>query len=91
MTERLDFYRCKVCGNLVQVILPGVGELVCCGQPMEMLIPQTSDNTSLNEHHIPIFADKGENGEEIRVGTQLHPMTNDHYIHPAILNRKAFG
>lgn len=39
MTERLEFYKCETCGNLVQVILPGVGELVCCGKPMTLLKP----------------------------------------------------
>ena len=37
MTERLELYKCNICGNLVEVILPGVGELVCCGEPMEYL------------------------------------------------------
>ena len=44
MTERLEMYRCSVCGNLVQVILSGGGELVCCGQPMELIKPNTSED-----------------------------------------------
>ena len=37
MTERLELYRCEICGNLVQVILSGAGELVCCGEPMQLV------------------------------------------------------
>lgn len=36
MTEVGQIYKCNVCGNTVVVIQPGVGELVCCGQPMEL-------------------------------------------------------
>ncbi len=80
MTERLEFYKCNICGNLVQVILPGVGEPVCCGEKMELLEVQKTDNPELSEKHVPVFIDTAENGEEIRVGTTLHPMSDDHYI-----------
>ncbi|MBU2063422.1 MAG: desulfoferrodoxin FeS4 iron-binding domain-containing protein [Candidatus Omnitrophica bacterium] len=36
IVERVgEKYRCNVCGNEVEVIKAGGGELVCCGQPME--------------------------------------------------------
>lgn len=79
MTERLELYKCEKCGNLVQVILPGVGELVCCGEPMKLLKPKTIDD-ELNEKHVPIFVATDDNGEKVMVGTTLHPMTEDHYI-----------
>lgn len=78
MTERLEMYRCDVCGNLVQVILSGAGELVCCGEPMKHLKPNTMDEVAL-EKHVPVYIHK-ENGCEIQVGTELHPMNDDHYI-----------
>lgn len=31
-----EVYRCEVCGNVVKVIEVGGGELVCCGQPMNL-------------------------------------------------------
>ena len=34
--EKLEIYKCEVCGNLIQVLLAGGGELVCCGQPMKL-------------------------------------------------------
>lgn len=36
MTEKGQIYKCEICGNVVQVIEEGEGELVCCGQPMEL-------------------------------------------------------
>ena len=78
MTEKLEMYRCEICGNLVQVILSGAGELVCCGQPMKLLKPNTMDEVA-TEKHVPVYIQK-ENGYEIQVGTVLHPMNDDHYI-----------
>lgn len=78
MTERLEMYRCEICGNLVQVILAGGGELVCCGQPMTLLKPNTIEDVAL-EKHIPVYIQR-ENGVEIQVGSVLHPMNDDHYI-----------
>lgn len=79
MTERLDLYRCNVCGNIVEVVISGVGELVCCGKPMELLQSKTNDS-EFSEKHVPICSSKGEEGQEIRVGSQLHPMVDEHYI-----------
>lgn len=80
MTERLELYKCETCGNLVQVVLPGIGELVCCGKPMTRLEPHTLEDEALDEKHVPVFVSTDENGEEVRVGTKLHPMTEEHYI-----------
>ncbi len=79
MTERLELYKCKICGNLVEVVLSGVGELVCCNEPMQHLNGKTNDDSS-NEKHVPVFIDKGNNTSEVRVGAQAHPMENEHYI-----------
>ena len=78
MTERLELYKCEVCGNIVQVVVEGAGELVCCGQAMHLLKPKTNDD-SANEKHVPVF-EKTENGLEIRVGSTPHPMEDNHYI-----------
>ena len=77
--EKLDLYRCEICGNIVQILFVGGGELVCCGEPMKKFKIQTRENAML-EKHVPIFM-KDENGnDEIRVGEILHPMTQEHYI-----------
>ena len=79
MSERLDLYKCKVCGNLVEVVLPGVGELVCCGKPMDYLEGKTLDS-EYGEKHVPVFVTTDNDGVEVRVGSQLHPMIDEHYI-----------
>lgn len=77
--EKLDLYRCEICGNLVEVILVGGGELVCCGQPMHKLDPQNKEEAMM-EKHIPVFIKHEDGGGEVRVGEVLHPMNDDHYI-----------
>ena len=79
MTEKLELYKCHVCGNLVEVVLAGEGELVCCGQPMEKLVPQTQSNEMIGEKHVPIV-EKTQDGIKIRVGSIPHPMEDEHYI-----------
>ncbi len=32
-----EVYRCEICGNVVKVEEVGGGELVCCGQPMDLI------------------------------------------------------
>jgi len=36
MTKINAIYKCKICGNIVEMVHTGAGELVCCGQPMEI-------------------------------------------------------
>lgn len=77
--EKLDLYKCDVCGNMIEVILAGNGELMCCGQPMKNLEAQTQEN-AIMEKHVPVFAKLNEDEEEVRVGEVLHPMLPEHYI-----------
>lgn len=77
MTEKLEIYKCNVCGNLVQVLLSGVGELVCCGQPMEKLIPHIEENNELAEKHTPVIE---KEGDKTYIRLKLHPMMPEHYI-----------
>ncbi len=78
MTQRLELYKCNVCGNIVEVVVSGAGELVCCSQPMEKIKSHKIEDES-NEKHLPCFS-CNENGQEIRVGSVLHPMESEHYI-----------
>lgn len=79
MTERLELYRCNICGNMVQVLLSGAGELVCCGEMMEKVEPKDKDFEGL-EKHLPVF-EKNEKGENvIKVSSTPHPMVDEHYI-----------
>ena len=75
-TEKLQLYKCEVCGNLVQVILSGAGELVCCGQPMKLQSIQ-HDKSETGEKHAPIVEFR-ENDRFVQV--KSHPMLPEHYI-----------
>jgi superoxide reductase len=77
MTEKLEMYKCESCGNFVEIVLSGGGELVCCGKPMTLLKANTTD--AATEKHVPFFLKK-DNELEVRVGSTLHPMTDEHYI-----------
>lgn len=77
MTEQLQIYKCNICGNIVEVLHTGVGQLVCCGQPMELMKEKTKDIGS--EKHVPVI-EKTAKGVKVRVGSVPHPMEEKHYI-----------
>jgi len=77
MTRQLEVYKCNVCGNIVEVLHPGVGKLVCCGQPMELLEEKTEDVG--REKHVPVI-EETEKGIRVKVGSVPHPMEEKHYI-----------
>ncbi len=76
-TQRLQVYKCEVCGNIVEVIHEGVGQLVCCSQPMKLYEENTVD--AAVEKHVPIV-EKIDGGYKVKVGSVLHPMEETHYI-----------
>jgi superoxide reductase len=77
MTERLQIYKCEICGNIVEVLHEGKGELVCCGQPMTLLEANTVD--AAQEKHVPVIA-KTANGVTVKIGSAPHPMEEKHHI-----------
>lgn len=78
MTEVREIYKCEICGNIVEVLHGGKGELVCCGQPMKRMEEKMED--SAVEKHVP-YIEKKENSIIVKVGqNQEHPMTEEHYI-----------
>ncbi len=77
MTEILQVYKCSICENIVEMVHGGKGELVCCGQPMDLLEENTVD-ASL-EKHVPVV-EKVEGGYKVKVGSDPHPMEEKHYI-----------
>jgi superoxide reductase len=77
MTQRLQIYKCEICGNIVEVLHDGAGELVCCGQPMKLLVENTVD--AAKEKHVPVI-EKTAGGVKVRVGSVAHPMEEKHYI-----------
>ena len=77
MTERLQVYKCEVCGNIVEVLHEGKGELVCCGEPMKLLVEGAVD--AAKEKHVPVV-EKIAGGIKVKVGSVPHPMEEKHYI-----------
>jgi len=77
MTERLQVYKCEVCGNIVEMLHEGKGELVCCGKPMKLFKANTTD--AALEKHVPVV-EKTAGGIKVKVGSTAHPMEEKHYI-----------
>jgi len=77
MAEKLQIYKCALCGNIVEVLHGGAGELTCCGQAMDLLDEKTADATT--EKHVPVI-EKIDGGCKVTVGSTLHPMEEKHYI-----------
>lgn len=77
MLEKLQVYKCDVCGNIVEVLNVGGGILSCCGKPMRLLTENTVD--AAVEKHIPVAEEK--DGELlVKVGEVEHPMLSEHFI-----------
>jgi len=79
MTKFLEIYKCQICGNIVEIVHTGAGELICCNQAMKNNIAGTVDASK--EKHIPVLSkDCSCSDICIKVGDVPHPMTEDHYI-----------
>jgi len=77
MAKQLEIYKCTLCGNIVEVLHAGDGELVCCGQPMSLLEEKTAE--AATEKHVPVI-EKIDGGYKVKVGSVPHPMEAEHYI-----------
>lgn len=77
MAKKLEIYKCEACGNIVEVVHGGEGELVCCGQPMKKITENTVD--AAKEKHVPVV-EKVSGGVKVIVGSTAHPMEDKHYI-----------
>jgi superoxide reductase len=77
MAEQLEVYKCDACGNIVEVLHGGGGELVCCGEAMQLFIENTVD--AAKEKHVPMI-EKTADGFKVAVGSVAHPMEEKHYI-----------
>lgn len=77
MAQRLEVYKCELCGNIVEVMHGGGGTLVCCGEDMKLQVEGTVD--AAREKHVPVIH-KTESGYKVVVGDVGHPMLAAHYI-----------
>ena len=78
----LKIFKCNVCGNIVILTVEGGGKLVCCGQDMTLLEPNTSEGAG--EKHLPDVTVEG-NKVLVKVGSVAHPMLPAHYIQFVVL------
>lgn len=76
-TKKFEVYKCEICGNIVEVLHEGKGELHCCGQPMKLMTENTTD--AAQEKHVPIY-EKTDEGIKVTIGSVEHPMEDKHYI-----------
>ncbi|MBA3066661.1 desulfoferrodoxin [bacterium] len=78
MTQKMQVYKCEICGNIVEMLHAGKGELVCCGQPMT-LMPEKTQEQEGKEKHAPVI-EKTAKGIKVKIGSIAHPMEEKHYI-----------
>lgn len=72
-----QFFKCKKCGKIVEIVNKGCPVVVCCGDEMTELKANTTDGAT--EKHVPVIEANG-NTVTVRVGSAVHPMEADHYI-----------
>ena len=71
------FYICKHCGNMIGMIKSSGVNVVCCGDPMTELKPNTVEASQ--EKDLPVVTIEG-NIVKVKVGSVEHPMTEEHHI-----------
>lgn len=76
-TKKNGVYKCELCGNIVEMLHTGAGELVCCGQAMKYKEENTTE--AATEKHVPVTEITAES-IKVAVGSVEHPMLNEHYI-----------
>lgn len=71
------FFICHHCGNLVGILHTAGVPILCCGEKMHELVPNTTD--AAGEKHLPVARVEGDK-VHVKVGSVPHPMTEDHSI-----------
>lgn len=95
----MKFYKCSHCGNIVAFVKNKGVPVMCCGQKMEEIVPNTSDGAA--EKHLPVinvnnpvinFNNTAINFNDsvinVSVGSVAHPMEENHYIEWIALQTK---
>jgi len=77
MAKLNEVYKCNLCGNIVEILHPGAGALVCCNEKMALLVENTVDASK--EKHVPVI-EFGADSITVKVGSVPHPMEAAHYI-----------
>ena len=77
MCGKQRFFTCKHCGNMVGVIKDEGVPMVCCGDEMTELVPNTAEASV--EKHLPVVTVSG-GSVSVQVGGVPHPMEEGHHI-----------
>lgn len=77
MKSERTYMKCNICGNLIGMIHSSGVTPVCCGEPMQHLVPNTTD--AAQEKHVPVIH-RNASSVTVKVGSTAHPMTPDHFI-----------
>ena len=77
MKSKQKFFKCQHCGNMVGLIADKGAPLVCCGEKMTELVPNTVEAST--EKHLPAVTVSGDS-VNVQIGSVLHPMENEHNI-----------
>lgn len=72
------FYICRHCGNVIHKVIDSKVPVVCCGEKMQELIPNTVDAS--NEKHVPVVSKLDSGKIKVQIGSLPHPMTPEHFI-----------
>ena len=76
------FYRCSHCGNLIGMVHDAGVPMMCCGQKMDALVPNTVEASS--EKHLPVVTVDGDT-VKVAIGSAAHPMVEEHFIQWVVL------
>ena len=77
MPTQLEVYKCTHCGNIVEILIGGGADIVCCGDPMKLMVEGATDGAL--EKHVPVI-EKVDGGYMVKVGSVAHPMEEKHFI-----------
>lgn len=77
VSQKNQVFKCKVCGNMIEVLHVGGGTLVCCDLPMILIDEKTQEGAK--EKHLPVV-EKTSSGYKVTVGSVPHPMEEKHFI-----------
>jgi superoxide reductase len=78
MAKRKQIFKCEACGNIIEVLHGGDGELVCCGEEMVRFEEKAAADEG-KEKHVPVI-EASDDGVTVKVGSNPHPMEEKHYI-----------
>ena len=78
----IEFLKCKHCGQIIKKVVDTAVPVICCGEKMEVLTPNTTD--AAREKHVPAV-EVVKNIVTVKVGDVEHPMTEMHYIEWVII------